>query len=53
MKPVNTLMREGLVALREGRFADSVVRFQALFTRGNDSFESHYYAARALMGLKR
>jgi arylsulfatase A-like enzyme/Flp pilus assembly protein TadD len=50
---VNTLMREGLVALREGRFTDSVARFQALFSRGNDSFESHYYAARALMGLKR
>jgi arylsulfatase A-like enzyme/Tfp pilus assembly protein PilF len=50
---VNTLMREGLVALREGRFADSVSRFQTLFSRGNDSFESHYYAARALMGLKR
>jgi arylsulfatase A-like enzyme/Flp pilus assembly protein TadD len=50
---VNTLMREGLVALREGRFSDSVARFQRLFSRGNDSFESHYYAARALMGLKR
>jgi arylsulfatase A-like enzyme/Tfp pilus assembly protein PilF len=50
---VNTLMREGLVALREGRFTDSVSRFQTLFARGNDSFEAHYYAARALMGLKR
>ncbi len=50
---VNTLMREGLVALREARFADSLGRFQALFGRGNDSFEAHYYAARALMGLER
>ncbi len=50
---VNTLMREGLVALREARFADSIASFQTLFSRGNDSFESHYYAARALMGLKR
>jgi arylsulfatase A-like enzyme/Tfp pilus assembly protein PilF len=50
---VNTMMREGLVALREGRFGDSVSRFQTLFARGNDSFEAHYYAARAFMGLKR
>jgi arylsulfatase A-like enzyme/Flp pilus assembly protein TadD len=50
---VNTLMREGLVALREQRFAVSLDRFNALFKRGNDSFEAHYYAARALGGLKR
>ena len=52
-KTLNTLMREGLVGLREGRFADSLARFQALFGHGVDSFESHYYAARALAGLKR
>jgi superkiller protein 3 len=46
-------MREGLVGLREGRFADSLARFQALFGQGVSSFESHYYAARALTGLKR
>lgn len=50
---VNTLMRQGLVALREGRFPDSLSRFQELFARGNDSFEAHYYAARACMGLRR
>jgi len=50
---LNTLMREGLIHLREGRFAESYGRFQDLFGRGIDSFESHYYAARALVGLKR
>jgi arylsulfatase A-like enzyme len=50
---VNTLMREGLVSLREGRFAGSYRAFQQLFGRGIDSFEAHYYAARALVGLKR
>ena len=52
-KTLNTLMREGLVGLREGRYADSLARFQALFGQGVDSFESHYYAGRALTGLKR
>lgn len=50
---VNTLMREGLIGLQEGRFADSLARFRQLFGRGVDSFESHYYAARSLMGLRR
>ena len=50
---LNTLMREGLIALREGRFADSLARFRGLFGRGVDSFEAHYYAARALVGLER
>jgi arylsulfatase A-like enzyme/Flp pilus assembly protein TadD len=52
-KTLNTLMREGLVGLREKRYADSLARFQSLFGHGVDSFESHYYAARALTGLKR
>ena len=52
-KTLNTLMREGLVGLREGRYADSLAHFQSLFGHGVDSFESHYYAARALTGLKR
>jgi arylsulfatase A-like enzyme/Flp pilus assembly protein TadD len=50
---LNTLMREGLVNLREGRYAVSLERFRGLFGRGIDSFEAHYYAARALTGLKR
>jgi choline-sulfatase len=52
-KTLNTLMREGLVNLREQRFAASLDRFNGLFRRGIDSFEAHYYAARALVGLKR
>ena len=52
-KTLNTLMREGLVGLREERYADSLARFQALFAHGVNSFESHYYAGRALSGLKR
>jgi choline-sulfatase len=52
-KTLNTLMREGLVGLRERRYADSLARFQSLFAHGVDSFESHYYAARALTGLAR
>ena len=50
---VNTLMREGLILLREGQYSDSFKRFQQLFARDIDSFEAHYYAARALTGLKR
>jgi superkiller protein 3 len=42
-----------LIGLREGHFAVSLSRFQMLFDRGSDSFEAHYYAARALVGLKR
>jgi choline-sulfatase len=52
-KTLNTLMREGLVGLRERRYADSLARFQSLFGHGVDSFESHYYAARALTGMSR
>jgi arylsulfatase A-like enzyme/Flp pilus assembly protein TadD len=52
-KTLNTLMREGLVDLRERRYADSLARFQSLFGHGVDSFESHYYAARALTGMSR
>lgn len=50
---INTLMREGLIGLREGHFAASLGHFQKLFDLGIDSFEAHYYAARALAGLKR
>ncbi|MEW6320851.1 MAG: sulfatase-like hydrolase/transferase [Acidobacteriota bacterium] len=50
---LNTLMREGLIALRERRFDDSLGRFRALLGMGIDSFEAHYYAARALTGLRR
>jgi arylsulfatase A-like enzyme/tetratricopeptide (TPR) repeat protein len=50
---VNRLMREGLINLREGRYAESLDRFTQLFARDIDSFEAHYYAGRALTGLKR
>ncbi len=51
-RSVNTLMREGLVSLREGRFADSLAAFRRSSSRGTDSFEAHYYAARALDGAE-
>ena len=49
----NRLLREGLVALREERYADSAERFHALASHGVDSFEAHYYYGRALAGLRR
>ena len=52
-KTLNTLMREGLVNLREGKPAVSLERFRSLLGHGVDSFEAHYYAARALADLKR
>ncbi len=47
-KVVNRLMREALVALREERPRDSISRFRDLIGRKIDSFEVHYYLARAL-----
>jgi arylsulfatase A-like enzyme/Flp pilus assembly protein TadD len=52
-KLVNRLMREGLTALRERRFAVSVDRLGSLVRRDIDSFEVHYYLGRALVGLER
>jgi choline-sulfatase len=52
-KLVNRLMREGLTALRERRFAVSVDRLEGLVRRGIDSFEVNYYLGRALVGLER
>jgi choline-sulfatase len=49
----NRLLREGLVALREERYAASADSFRTLATRGVDSFEAHYYYGRALIGLGR
>ena len=46
-------MREGLVALREQRPQDSVARFAELQKRGIESFELHYYLARALAQTRR
>jgi tetratricopeptide (TPR) repeat protein len=52
-RTLNTLMREGLLRLREGRFAESLAKFRAVADRGVDSFEVRYYSARALMGARR
>jgi arylsulfatase A-like enzyme/Tfp pilus assembly protein PilF len=49
----NGLLREGLVALREERYGASAESFRTLARRGVDSFESHYYYGRALVGLGR
>ncbi len=52
-KVLNRLVREGLLRLREKRYAESVERFQELLRRGVASFEVHYYMARGLVGLGR
>jgi tetratricopeptide (TPR) repeat protein len=52
-KVLNRLMREGLQRLRKKDFAGSAERFAALLQHGVDSFEAHYYLARALSGLRR
>ncbi len=52
-KALNTLMRQGLIALREGRPAETVDRFNALMRRGVDSFEVHYYSGRAYTALRK
>ena len=49
-KILNRLMREGLVELRAKNYAASVDRMRALVRKGMDSFEVHYYLARALAG---
>ncbi len=52
-RAVNTLMREGLTRLREKDPAGAAARFQKLLARGIESFEVHYYLARALYDQKR
>ncbi len=52
-KVMNTLMRQGLVALREGRPAETLDRLGGLTRRGIDSFEVNYYRGRAFTALKR
>jgi arylsulfatase A-like enzyme/Flp pilus assembly protein TadD len=52
-KALSALMQQGLVALRAGHPADAVAPFQAVARRGIDSFEPHYYLARAYAGLAR
>jgi tetratricopeptide (TPR) repeat protein len=52
-KALNTLMRRGLVALREGRPAETLEHLGGLASRGVDSFEVHYYRGRAFTALRR
>lgn len=52
-KLLNRLVREGLLRLRAKDYAGSAERLGELLRRGIDSFEAHYYRARALQGLKR
>ena len=52
-KALNTLMRQGMLALREGRPAESAEHFRGLARRGVDSFEVHYYLARSYTALRR
>jgi arylsulfatase A-like enzyme/Flp pilus assembly protein TadD len=52
-KVLNRLVREGLLRLRERDYQGSVERLEELSRRGVDSFEVHYYLARALTGLRR
>jgi choline-sulfatase len=52
-KVANRLIRGGLIALREKRYAASVESFETLLAKKIESFEVHYYLARALVGLKR
>jgi choline-sulfatase len=52
-KALSALMQQGLVAIRAGRPAEAVAPFQAVARRGVDSFEAHYYLARAYAGVER
>jgi arylsulfatase A-like enzyme/cytochrome c-type biogenesis protein CcmH/NrfG len=52
-KVLNRLLREGIITLREEDYRGSAERFRALAAHGVDSFESHYYYGRALVGLRR
>ena len=52
-KALNTSMRQGMLALREGRPAESVDHFRSLGKRGVDSFEVHYYLGRAYTAMRR
>jgi choline-sulfatase len=52
-RTLSTLMREGLELLNRQQFAQSAARFAALRKAGADSFQLHFYNARALVGLGR
>ena len=52
-KALNTLMRQGMLALRAGKPTESVEHFRDLIGRGVDSFEVHYYLGRAYSAMRR
>ena len=52
-KTLNRLMREGLVELRTKHYAAGADRMRTLIGKGVDSFEVHYYFARALAGQRK
>ncbi|HEX6463708.1 MAG TPA: sulfatase-like hydrolase/transferase, partial [Vicinamibacterales bacterium] len=52
-KALSQSMQDGLIALGAGRAADAIERFRAVASRGIDSYESHYYLARAYAGASR
>jgi choline-sulfatase len=52
-KALSGWMQQALVALRAGRSAEAVAPLQAVAKRGIDSYESHFYLARAYAGLER
>jgi choline-sulfatase len=52
-KALRELMQQGLIAIRSGRPADAVAPLQAAARRGVDSYENHYYLARAYTALER
>jgi choline-sulfatase len=49
----NALMREGLLLLQARRFEASAAKFKELLARRIQSFELHFYLARALAALER
>jgi choline-sulfatase len=52
-KALSGLMQQALVALRGGRPAEAVAPLQAVAKRGIDTYESHFYLARAYAGVSR
>jgi arylsulfatase A-like enzyme/Tfp pilus assembly protein PilF len=52
-RKANEGMRSGILALNRGDFASAARAFEELLGSGIESFESHFYLARAYVGLKR
>jgi choline-sulfatase len=52
-KALNTLMRQGMLALRAAKPGESAEHFRGLIARGVDSFEVHYYLGRAYSAMRR